>query len=137
MAIIALDLLSFTEKNNMSAGTILFNVSIPSKVTPRLLYFFCVASRVPSVTISPSTGTVNEGGYVTFYCSATGDPEPTKVWSRVDGVLPSGTREENGYLVISGIKYEDAGVYRCTATNSHGVDFGDATLFVNQGKPNV
>ena len=96
-------------------------------------YFaFYSASRVPSVTISPSTGTVDEGGYVNFYCSATGDPEPTKVWSRVDGVLPSGAREENGYLVISGVKYEDAGVYRCTATNSHGFDDGDATLIVNQ-----
>eukprot|EP00057_Strongylocentrotus_purpuratus_P003908 XP_003727633.2 PREDICTED: basement membrane-specific heparan sulfate proteoglycan core protein [Strongylocentrotus purpuratus] len=88
-------------------------------------------SRVPSVTISPASESVSEGERVIFYCQATGDPAPERTWSRIDGDMPSSAREENGYLVISAVTYEVEGVYRCTATNSHGSDYSDAQITIS------
>ncbi|XP_072174592.1 basement membrane-specific heparan sulfate proteoglycan core protein-like [Diadema setosum] len=89
-------------------------------------------SRSPSVTINPPTVSVSEGERVILYCSARGDPEPDKVWSRVDGELSSNYREENGYLIIPAASYADSGTYRCSATNSYGSDYADATVFVQE-----
>ncbi|XP_041479561.1 basement membrane-specific heparan sulfate proteoglycan core protein-like [Lytechinus variegatus] len=88
-------------------------------------------SRVPSVTISPASESVNEGERVIFYCQATGDPAPERVWTRVGGELPANSRQENGYLVISAVSYLDEGAYRCTATNSHGTDYSDGQVTIS------
>ena len=38
----------------------------------------------PAVVVSPVTLTVNEGGSASFQCSASGNPEPALVWSKLD-----------------------------------------------------
>ena len=38
----------------------------------------------PTVVVSPATLTVNEGRSVSFQCSASSNPEPTIVWSKVN-----------------------------------------------------
>ena len=38
----------------------------------------------PAVVVSPVTLTVNEGGSASFQCSASGNPEPAVVWSKLD-----------------------------------------------------
>ena len=38
----------------------------------------------PAVVVSPVTLTVTEGGTASFYCSASGNPEPALMWSSLD-----------------------------------------------------
>ena len=52
----------------------------------------------PEVTVSPGTQTVIENQTASFYCSASGNPEPLVNWRKVGGSLAKGRAEikENG-----------------------------------------
>ncbi|XP_036068750.1 basement membrane-specific heparan sulfate proteoglycan core protein isoform X6 [Oryzias melastigma] len=72
------------------------------------------------INVRTSVQTVMIGNSVEFECQATGDPEPTIKWSKVDGSLPAHIVVKGGMLKIERVTEADAGQYRCTATNDVG-----------------
>ncbi|XP_022090462.1 basement membrane-specific heparan sulfate proteoglycan core protein-like isoform X3 [Acanthaster planci] len=92
------------------------------------------ASKVPKVTIDPlEQQEITEGARVVLFCGSSGDPQPVVTWSRPGGLaLPSQSRQENGYLIIPNIRFEDQGVYICTAVNSLGSGTGEIDIRVSQ-----
>ncbi|KAK6175562.1 hypothetical protein SNE40_014001 [Patella caerulea] len=74
--------------------------------------------------------TVDVGDRVEFECIVTGTPPPTVTWSKLEGPLPATAEIGEGILTISQVKEEDAGTYRCTATNQAGSVKSQVQLFV-------
>ena len=86
----------------------------------------------PTVAVSPTKLSVNEGRSASFQCSVTGNPEPVIVWSRVNS--HSGLSQpavSRGLWRLRNVKGSDAGIYRCSATNILGNAHQDAQLVVN------
>ena len=81
--------------------------------------FFQDPPAFPSFTRTPVNQTANEGGRVTFYCSATGSPSPIVTWSKLGGIIPSDRQQEPspGSLRIINLQPSDDGTYVCTAQN--------------------
>ena len=81
--------------------------------------FFQDPPAFPSFTRTPVNQTANEGGRVTFYCSATGSPSPTVTWSKLGGIIPADRQQEPspGSLRIIKLQPNDDGTYVCTAQN--------------------
>lgn len=81
-----------------------------------------IPPALPKVVINIRTAvqTVMLGSSVEFECHATGDPEPTVQWSKVDGTLFSHVVVKGGLLTINRVTEADAGKYYCTATNNVG-----------------
>ena len=72
----------------------------------------------PAVVVSPVTLTVNEGGSASFQCSASGNPEPTIVWSKMDNRTEiSQSAVSVGKLQLRHVTGNDSGLYQCSATN--------------------
>ena len=72
----------------------------------------------PVVAVSPSTLTVNESGSASFQCSASGNPEPAIVWSKLGNhseINQSSVSE--GTLHLTNVKASDSGAYKCSAVN--------------------
>ncbi|XP_071805292.1 basement membrane-specific heparan sulfate proteoglycan core protein-like isoform X3 [Asterias amurensis] len=92
------------------------------------------ASRLPKVNIDTlEQQELTEGARAVLYCTASGDPPPVVTWTRQGGIpLPSQSRQENGYLIIPDVRYEDQGVYICTATNPIGSQSGEIDIRVNR-----
>ncbi|RUS74183.1 hypothetical protein EGW08_018051, partial [Elysia chlorotica] len=65
-------------------------------------------------------------------CYATGRPEPVVKWTRMAGeLLPDGgTMFQGNILRISRVKSNHAGIYKCTASNSAGMDEREIRLTV-------
>ena len=63
--------------------------------------------------------TVKEGDNVEVYCNVTGTPDPTVIWTKVQG---GGQPTEKKLLSITNITRAQAGEYRCTANNTCGVE---------------
>ncbi|MBM4012733.1 MAG: hypothetical protein FJ286_15405, partial [Planctomycetes bacterium] len=83
----------------------------------------------PVIMAQPSSQTVLAGNTVTFAVSATGNPAPTYQWSRNGAAIASAT---NASLTLNNVTSADAGTYKLTATNTHGVaTSSEATLTVN------
>ena len=86
----------------------------------------------PSVALSSSTVTVNESGSATFQCSATGNPQPAVVWSKLSNQLQiSQSAVRGGILSLQNVKGSDAGVYKCSAANVLGQAYALGHLIVN------
>ncbi|XP_077998598.1 basement membrane-specific heparan sulfate proteoglycan core protein-like isoform X2 [Glandiceps talaboti] len=88
------------------------------------------ASDKPKVTISPPDLTIGIGDQAVFLCTATGNPQPTVAWTKMNEPLPADAREQNGYLIIPRVTEEDAGSYLCKATNDLDIGEGVAILTV-------
>ncbi|XP_020802671.1 basement membrane-specific heparan sulfate proteoglycan core protein isoform X7 [Drosophila serrata] len=87
----------------------------------------------PSIKIeSDPIQTSLVGAQASLYCTATGIPEPSVEWVRVDGqpLSPRHQVEGRGYVVISDIVIADAGDYECRARNEVGEASGVATIRV-------
>ena len=83
----------------------------------------------PTVVVSPVTLTVNEGGSASFQCSASGNPEPAVVWSKLDNQSEvSGEK-----LELTNVTGNDSGVYQCSATNILGTS-KEVVVFTVNGK---
>ena len=86
----------------------------------------------PSVALSPSRVTVNESGSAMFQCSATGNPQPAVVWSKLPNQLQiSKSAVTGGILSLQNVKGSDAGVYKCSAANVLGQAHALGRLVVN------
>ena len=85
----------------------------------------------PLVIVDPPSQTVTEGTTVVFRCIITAGTLPvTTVWTKLGGALPASAIDNNGILEISNAAVEDAGNYKCQATNEAGVSeaFADLTV---------
>ena len=86
----------------------------------------------PTVAVSPAKSTVNEGSSASFQCSATGNPEPVVMWSRVNSQsVLSQSAVSGGIFRLRNVKADDSGIYRCSATNILGNGQEDTQLEVN------
>ena len=86
----------------------------------------------PAVVVSPVTSTVNEGESASFHCSASGNPEPAIVWSKLDNqskIIQSAV--SGGKLQLKKVTGNDSGVYQCSATNILGNSREVVRLTVN------
>ncbi|CAL4092915.1 unnamed protein product, partial [Meganyctiphanes norvegica] len=64
---------------------------------------------------------VVKGDAVMLNCSATGNPMPVLLWSRVDGRLPSGAHEEEMLsMILEDVDRHVEGTYTCKADNGIG-----------------
>ena len=77
---------------------------------------------IPEVIVSPDTQTVSENQTATFYCSASGNPQPTVTWTKVKGSLARSHINQGGRLDITRSTFSDSGDYKCTAVNILGRD---------------
>jgi len=86
----------------------------------------------PKVTLSTSQLTVNESTTASLLCSASGNPSPQVVWSRVNGSLPSNRTKvtSDGLIQIKDARLEDAGKYKCVARNILGKEEAITSLIV-------
>lgn len=75
----------------------------------------------PRVTISVPEKDYQEGDRVEIRCVATGVPKPTISWQRAGNQpLPVNSQQYEDLLVINNVRMEDAGEYRCIASNTLG-----------------
>lgn len=84
----------------------------------------------PTIEIlSPVKTIVNESDPVSFYCKASGFPQPTIAWSKLEdgtAIFPGGND-----LNYTSVNRTDSGTYICTATNGVlGPATASATLLV-------
>ena len=86
----------------------------------------------PTVVVSPVTLTVNEGGSASFQCSASGNPEPAIVWSKVNNQSEiTQSAVSGGKLQLKHVTGNDSGLYQCSATNILGESREVVRLTVN------
>ena len=86
----------------------------------------------PAVVVSPVTLTVNEGGSASFQCSASGNPEPAVVWSKLDNRSEiTQSAVSGGMLQLKNVTGNNSGVYQCSATNILGNSREVVQLAVN------
>ena len=86
----------------------------------------------PAVVVSPATLTVNEGVSASFQCSASGNPEPAIVWSKVDNQSEiTQSAGSGGKLQLKHVTGNDSGLYQCSATNILGKSREVVRLTVN------
>ena len=86
----------------------------------------------PAVVVSPVTLTVNEGKMASFQCSASGNPEPTISWVKLDNrseIIQSAVL--GGKLELKNVRGNDSGAYQCSATNILGNSQEVVRLAVN------
>ncbi|KAK3558832.1 hypothetical protein QTP86_028730 [Hemibagrus guttatus] len=79
-------------------------------------------SSISSFVTQPSPVVVNEGSVARFVCSVNANPPAIITWEVNQKVLPLETERiavlPNGVLQIHEVKLEDAGLYRCVASNA-------------------
>ena len=86
----------------------------------------------PAVVVSPATLTVNEGGSASFQCSASGNPEPSVAWSKLNSQSKlSQSAVSGGKLELQHVTGSDTGLYQCSATNILGDSRKVVRLTVN------
>ena len=86
----------------------------------------------PTVAVSPAKMTVNETGSASLQCSATGNPKPNTVWSKLKN--QSEIRQSavsGGKLLLKNVKASDSGTYQCSAANILGQAQAQVQLVVN------
>ncbi|XP_071961512.1 contactin-3-like [Antedon mediterranea] len=92
----------------------------------------------PQVEQIIGTQNVLEGDTVTLQCFFSGRPTPSLSWTRTDGEsLPSGSfqTDYSQELVIPNIAIEDAGTYRCSASNSVQSGISNEGTVIVRSKP--
>ncbi|KAM4737871.1 basement membrane-specific heparan sulfate proteoglycan core protein isoform 2-T2 [Anableps anableps] len=92
-------------KNNMGTSevTIMLEVETP-----------------PYATLLPDDVAVRIGEVIRLQCLAHGTPPLTYTWTKLDGVLPPRAQTSEGALQIDLATPEDAGSYKCVASNRVG-----------------
>ena len=92
-------------------------------------YFSVLAD--PRIDLEKGPTFVEENTTVTLpKCHVTGSPTPQVKWSKVGGRLPALSEVEDGQLKIFNATKQDAGQYKCEATNSVGSDDAETSVEV-------
>lgn len=68
----------------------------------------------------PDDVAVRVGEVIRLQCLAHGTPPLSYIWSKLDGALPARAQVSDGDLQINLATAEDAGSYKCVASNSVG-----------------
>lgn len=95
---------------------------------PCQMFLPVVLSVPPQVQPGPGVLKVLAGEAVDLNCAAEGSPKPRLHWAK-DGVALRGGRPE-GSIHFAAIQTSDAGMYRCEASSSAGVDAWELELRV-------
>ncbi|XP_034540966.1 protogenin B-like [Notolabrus celidotus] len=95
-------------------------------------------ASISEFVLHPVPMVVTEGSVARFSCAATSSPPATITWELNQSTLPIQTDRitvlPNGVLQIHNVQLEDAGQYRCVATNiGSRLKSREAKLTVNQG----
>ncbi|XP_022797123.1 contactin-associated protein-like 2 [Stylophora pistillata] len=92
-----------------------------------------ISVAAPTIITPPKVITIKETQTASLPCKAEGLPLPQTTWVRVYGSLPSGRHviHSNGTMVISGVLYNDAGMYVCQAKNVLGITKSTMLLIVH------
>ena len=86
----------------------------------------------PAVVVSPVTLTLNEGASGWFQCSASGNPEPALVWSKLGNQSEiAQSAVSKGKLQLKHVTGSDTGLYQCSARNILGDSQKVVRLTVN------
>ncbi|PFX13809.1 Fibrinogen C domain-containing protein 1 [Stylophora pistillata] len=86
----------------------------------------------PIVIASPATLTVNEGESASFQCSASGNPRPAIMWSKLGNKSEISKSAASGAkLKLQNVTGNDSSLYQCTAKNILGKDQAAVKLEVN------
>ncbi|XP_041852653.1 protogenin B-like isoform X2 [Melanotaenia boesemani] len=93
---------------------------------------------ISEFVLHPLPVVVSEGSVARFSCAVTSSPLATITWELNQSTLPLQTDRitvlPNGVLQIHNVQLEDAGHYRCVATNiGSRLKSNEATLTVNKG----
>ena len=89
--------------------------------------FMLICSFAVHSSINPiHNETITEAGSVTLSCNASGMPSPMVSWIKVD----DHTRTNSSELVLTNINRNEAGEYRCEASNECGNASETAWIFV-------
>ena len=92
--------------------------------------FVCVSTVFPRLLLSSHRLMAEEGQNITIACSATGQPQPSITWSKLNGGLPHRTVVKNGSFKISNVKRKDGGAYVCKVKNSLGTAEGVVQMMI-------
>ena len=85
----------------------------------------------PRVELEKGPTFVEENTAVTLpKCHVTGSTTPEVEWSKVGGSLAAHSEVEDGQLKIVNATKQDAGLYKCEATNSVGSDEAETSMEV-------
>ncbi|KAI1889536.1 hypothetical protein AGOR_G00163880 [Albula goreensis] len=113
------------------------DVCIVVSLTPARIFRPLSCAGLSRFLQHPEALTVPMGGSARFECRVEGLPSPSITWEKGQVPLPTEPRFislPNGALQILGVRDEDAGTYRCVASNSARKRFSqDATLTVTAG----
>ncbi|CAJ0933626.1 unnamed protein product, partial [Mesorhabditis belari] len=100
-----------------------------------LVYNLKVNQPPKIVSDTPGTIDVIQGLTLEIACKAVGRPNPTITWEK-DGfqVIPSSvvTVDHSGTLRIHNARVDNAGLYRCTASNPAGSDTRDTKVIIQE-----
>ena len=93
---------------------------------------FCISVlAAPRIDLEKGPTLVEENTTVTLpKCHVTGSPTPEVKWSKVGGSLPAQSEVDDGQLKIVNATKQDAGLYKCEATNSVGSDESETSVDV-------
>lgn len=87
----------------------------------KLPYLFLGGRLIaPQVVLSKTAVDVSEGQPIEVSCTASGDPEPSLSWERLDGALSPTIYRQGGILRIASAQQSHSGQYRCVGVNSVG-----------------
>lgn len=84
-----------------------------------------------AVRVYPDTQTVAEETDVFVRCEA--DGPVTVQWERVDGILPSRHRVQDGTLTLLNVRENAAGTYRCIASTVDSMGQATAQIYIKGG----
>ncbi|XP_068734047.1 hemicentin-1-like [Montipora capricornis] len=94
-------------------GEFVYNCMVNNSVGTAMSTNVTITVNVPSVIQPIDNEVIIEGGNVTLTCNASGFPTPTVSWVKTsNGQLTNGTE-----LVLTSISRDQAGEYRCEASN--------------------
>lgn len=85
-----------------------------------------VVNTPPVITTPPVGGDVARGAPLTLTCAASGEPAPTYAWEKDDA--PCAACGTSATLSVASADTDDAGSYKCVATNSEGSAESDAAV---------
>ncbi|XP_069815011.1 immunoglobulin superfamily DCC subclass member 3 [Dendropsophus ebraccatus] len=95
------------------------------------------AAAISDFHIFPLDATLEEGGVARFQCQIHGLPEPDIVWERSGEVIdtdnPRYTLLPTGVLQITALQADDAGTFRCVASNTAGVKYSPEAVLTVTG----
>ncbi|KAM6170210.1 hemicentin-2 [Rhynchocyon petersi] len=118
--------LRLTQVQRSDSGLYQCTASNPAGFTSRR--YLLGVQAAPQVQLGPRVLKVLVGEDLDLNCVAEGDPEPQLSWSK-DGVPMQG-QVSKGSVHFAAISASDAGMYRCEASNSAGVDAWELELKV-------